>query len=375
MKKPTPKQKLIIKKINEKKRNPKRKITKSYTSDIDWRSYNRWLEKSVHKGLDIETIDGKNNVLKVNLPEKMNFSKQYDKTVLTLQAIRRLVTLKLAIQRGGANTAYRLKVVNFDNLRQLSTSAGIVLAAEIAYWNDKINKKITPQCEGWDLSIKAQLTELGFFDLFDLESPEVNPDITHIRSIKYFRGQKGNGEMAKQLRTEIEEIIEAKLDKSTFLYSGLSEAMTNAVEHAYPGELFNDKFWYMTGAFDEKSRELKVVFFDQGIGIPASLPKSKLWERAKGFLASKGLTNDHPSLIKAAVEMGRTKTDKDYRGKGLQDLLEFIRQRKNGYLSIISLKGLYKYEQKNGIEHIKIEKMNYSMPGTLIIWSVILEDS
>jgi hypothetical protein len=373
MKKPTRKSIERIKKINERKRNKKKKLFKLIRNTNDWKHNNKWLENNVVNGLNIEVID-RANILKINLPVKMNLSKNYDETVLTLNAIRRLVTLKLAIQRGGAREAYRLKSVNFDTLNQLSTSAGLVLAAEISHWNDKINKKLTPQCDGWDPAIKAQLTELGFFDLFDLQPPVINQNASHIKSIKYFKGRKGNGEMAKQLRQEIESITGKALHKSTFLYSALSEAMTNVAEHAYPHSFMKNEYWYMTGGFDTNTMELKVAFYDQGIGIPQSLPRSKLWERAKGFLASKGLTNDHPSLIKAAVEMGRTKTDKEYRGKGLQDLLEFIRQRQEGYLSIFSLKGLYKYEQHGEKIHIKTEKMKHSIQGTLIIWSVTLEN-
>lgn len=50
-------------------------------------------------------------------------------------------------------------------------------------------------------------------------------------------------------------------------------------------------------------------------------------------------------LLKAAVEIKRSSTGEEDRGKGLQDLLEFIKQRGEGYLSIMSGKGLYKYSQ------------------------------
>ncbi|MGC6744878.1 hypothetical protein ACP0HM_10080 [Escherichia coli] len=50
-------------------------------------------------------------------------------------------------------------------------------------------------------------------------------------------------------------------------------------------------------------------------------------------------------MLKAAVEIKRSSTGEEDRGKGLQDLLEFIKQRGEGYLSIMSGKGLYKYSQ------------------------------
>tara|TARA_R110001599_G_C12155006_1_gene651804 strand:+ start:41 stop:463 length:423 start_codon:yes stop_codon:yes gene_type:complete len=135
-----------------------------------------------------------------------------------------------------------------------------------------------------------------------------------------------------------------------------------------------DRNWYLTGAFNDKTRELKIVFCDQGIGVPASLPTSKIWEKVLDSIAKVPSVNrrKHATLLKAAMEVSRTSTDKTDRGKGLPDMKEFIRQRGAGYLALMSGHGLYKLTvNKNGETH-KTDTLNHPVEGTLIIWRVQL---
>lgn len=163
------------------------------------------------------------------------------------------------------------------------------------------------------------------------------------------------------------------------MHSGLTEAITNVSHHAYPdseGYSTEDKNWYLTGSYNNETKELKIVFYDQGIGIPKSLPASEVWEKVLSVLSRLPVVERKRDevLLKAAVELERTSTKESDRGKGLQDLLEFIRQRKNGYLSILSLKGLFKYSMSDGKEEIKTEHFDKPVSGTLIIWSAELHE-
>jgi hypothetical protein len=80
----------------------------------------------------------------------------------------------------------------------------------------------------------------------------------------------------------------------------------------------------------------------------------------------------HEVMLRAAVELKRTRTLESDRGNGLQDLLEFIRQRNDGYLSILSQKGLYKFSLDGGVESVKSQGLRWPICGTLIIWKVTL---
>lgn len=329
------------------------------------------------KGLDVE-INQKNQIV-LFLPSEMNFSSKYEITVLNLYAIRRFVrTLK------SPKGSYKLVSVNFDRLKKISTSAALVLTAELSKWDDEVRQRLCPMIENWDKAILRNFKDLGFFELFkNKKFAKFDKEIagsTDLKIVRYIKGRCGDSKKARDLKAGFAEIIGDKINKWTFLHSGLTEAITNVGHHAYPnnhGFSENDKNWYLTGGFNEKTKDFKIVFYDQGIGVPRSLPASDVWEKVLKKLYKIPLIDRKKDevLLRAAVELDRTSTKESDRGKGLQDLLEFIRQRGNGYLSILSSKGLYKFESVNGVERVKTERFMNPVRGTLIIWNANLTDT
>lgn len=339
-------------------------------------STNHWIDKYNGNGLNI-TINNRRRIT-LYLPEIMNFYGDYDTTILYISAIRRLAETNRLSSR-----AYKLAAVNFDNLKTISTSSALVLTAELSKWDDSIRQRLRPNVDNWDKEILKQFTDLGFFDLFQSSPPDTshsNGEST-IKLVRYIKGRCGDSKKTRILNEKLTAIVDEKINKWTFLRGGLDEAITNVSHHAYPtnkGFLDEDKNWYLTGSYNDSIKEIKIVFYDQGIGIPKSLPTSEIWEKALNFLTKiKVPAADRKKdevLLKAAVELDRTSTEETDRGKGLQDLMEFIRQRGNGYLSIISSKGLYKLTISKGKETIKTEHFENGVCGTLIIWSAILAD-
>lgn len=332
---------------------------------------NKWFDQKRAEGLHFEI--GKKRALTILLPEKMNFSDQYEKTVVILTAIRKLIT-----RSSDNKKQYRLKQVNFDNLLKISSSAALALTAELSKWDDLIRSNLTPQVQNWNPNILKQFVDLGFFDLFK-RSPKIAQSNHHSSPIfvKYIKGTCGDSSKARQLKEELQTVIGDKISKWTFLHSGLTEAVTNVSHHAYPNHKRlkkTDKNWYLTGAYDKDKQELKISFYDQGIGIPKSLPTSEVWEKVLGFLSKLGLAQRalDATLLKAAMEIDRTSTGESDRGKGLQDLLEFINQRGEGYLSVVSQRGLYRFSLKNDKRQSKTHSFKNPLLGTLIIWNVSL---
>ncbi|PCJ35541.1 MAG: hypothetical protein COA75_10325 [Cellvibrionales bacterium] len=273
-----------------------------------------------------------------------------------------------------------MSLVDFDGLRNISTSAALVLTAELSKWDDAIRQKLRPFVDGWDESILLRFYELGFFELFQ-NSPvqeasilkNENPDVN---LVKYIKGECGDNAKTRQLKAGLREIVGEDISKWIFLNTGLTEAITNVSQHAYPKSRTTDaKNWYLSGGFNHKTKELKIVFYDQGIGIPKSLPASEVWEKLLDRLSGLSLVERKKDevLLKAAVELDRTSTQSSDRGKGLQDMLEFVKQRQNGYLSILSRRGLYRFSMKDGKAHVKSEHFNNPVLGTLIIWKVTLD--
>lgn len=358
----------------------KRRIIKknNNTFSANALSANNWIDKHSNEGLNI-SLNRKYRVT-IYLPEKMNFYEEYDVTILQVLAIRKLAETKRTPRN---HNSYRLASVNFDNLKSISTSAALVLTAELSKWDDALRQKLRPKVNNWDKEILNKFTDLGFFDLF--QNPPLETLLSHkpadVKLVQYIKGKCGDSKKTRVLREKLTTIVGDEISKWTFLRCGLDEAITNVSHHAYPDDkkfAENDKNWYLTGSFNNQSKEIKIVFYDQGIGIPKSLPTSEVWEKALDFLSKIKIPiadrKKDEVLLRAAIQLDRTSTEETDRGKGLQDLLEFIRHQKNGYLSILSLKGLFKLTIDNGKETIKTEHFDNGVCGTLIIWSAILGD-
>ena len=345
----------------------------SSRNEESWLASDRWFYTKKKEGYNF-SIDSQKKVF-ISLPETMNFSDQYESTIVYMTAIR-----KLSARNSSSRKFLRLASVKFDNLKFISSSASLVLTAELSKWDDAKRQRLIPRTEEWDPDILKRFQDLGFFNLFHNHQIKttVNAVTPVVRVVRYIKENCGTSEQTGVLKERIKQIVGKNISKWTFLYSGLSEAITNVSHHAYPESTRTpvaDRNWYIGGAYNTDTTELKIVFFDQGIGIPKSLPTSEIGERVLDFLSSLPAVDRKKDevMLKAAVELTRTKTAETDRGKGLQDLLEFIKRRGDGYLSIISSKGLYKFTAKNGKEHAKTANFENPMYGTLIIWKVTLD--
>lgn len=401
MKKISKKARLRIKLHNEKyrykrRRKPREHISKDSIKKSELlklcNETNKWIDAEKNSGLIISKCikpkQKKNNMIVIHLPANLDLEAYYNQTLQVFTAIRKLVNL-LERFRGFRLPQYVYKIgnVNFDNLKKISTPAALILTSEIARWETSIRKRLVPQVDLWDEEIYHSFSQLGFFELFQNKPKKISNGIKDIELnyVKYFKGSCVNKEYAtnskRQLKYKIRELTGNDVPAWTLLHSGLSEAVTNVTHHAYPESdsiTWHDKSWYLTGSFNIKTRVMTISFFDQGIGIPSSLPKSTMWENLLdyiSFLKVPTASNRLDSvLLKAAVNMPRTRTGKEDRGKGLQDLLEFIKERKEGSLSIFSERGSYVCNFEGG--KLKGKSKSYQRPlcGTLITWSVTLEE-
>jgi hypothetical protein len=297
------------------------------------------------------------------MPERLDFESNYEETVSHFAVLRE------AVQKGK-----RVSNLNFSRIRQISTSAALVLASEVDRWNQRLSGKLHANLPSWDEGIKRLLCQMGYFELLNLEKPQIPWPESNITFLPFKRGQvseKDGGQLAKQLRIEIENMVGQKIKKH-FLFEGLSEAITNVGQHAYRDDGdYCKKQWWVSASFDAGNRKLCVTFYDQGHGIPYTLPRSKFFELMKD-----AFNKWHDSeKIKAAMEIGRTSSGLAERGKGLQNLIEFAKAHRNGSLSIYSLKGVFMQRFTDGDSkptELIIRDYENSIGGTLIEWSVDL---
>lgn len=270
----------------------------------------------------------------------------------------------------------KLGYLNFDTLRRISPPAALVLAAEIDLWNRYVGRKLRARTAGWDPQILSLLSEMGFFDLLhidrnaEVELVQKNTVFLKFLSDNVKNGSDNEGELARQLRRQIEAFA-GQINKQQ-LFQGLSEAMANVHHHAYPSPsgFKSTRFW-MSASFSVASRRLTVMFYDQGIGIPATLPASRLTEsvREKIFAWSDA------QRIRAAIETPRTSTGVAGRGHGIQDMLKFIKKHSWGRFSIISFRGkcdvFHSKDQTDGLEY-STKLFGRKLKGTLISWEVLV---
>lgn len=323
----------------------------------------RWLGLPLneHTKDSVSIEDGK---LVIHLPNRLDFEDNYEQTASHLQLLRKAVRDARPVRR-----------LEFDDLEFISPSAALVLASEVDRWNQKVRGRLKANVDTWKTDIKRLLRQMGYFDLLNIEEPDEplpSGKMTFLRFIKGEVTDLESAQLAKKLRVEIENVFGLEIQKQ-FLFEGLSEAITNVGQHAYQQtNFFTVQQWWVSASFDSENRILCVTFYDQGVGIPITLPKSKFFEHVRDVFS--GWTDSRK--IKAAMEIGRTSTGRTERGKGLQNFIEFAKSHREGQLSIYSLRGRYRenFYLDSSADRVPSELRDYqnSIGGTLIEWSVKL---
>jgi hypothetical protein len=302
--------------------------------------------------------------LVIDLPRFMDFEDNYYPTASHLNSFRT-----------AAKVARRVKYLHFDKIEKISPSAALVLASEVDRWNQRTQHRLRASVNTWNEEIKRLLSQMGYFNLLNLEKPVGVLESSTVSFLPFKRGDLNNGTsatLAKELRIEIESLVGFEIERH-LLYEGLSEAITNVSQHAYPeAHTYMVRQWWLSASYDRTSRELRVVFFDQGAGIPATLPNWRFFERIKAML---NVTTDSDKIA-AAMEVGRSASGEEHRGKGLQNFMHFAERYRPSSLSIYSLRGMYrrKWLRQEDTNVVQTERKDFtvSVGGTLIEWAVRL---
>jgi hypothetical protein len=306
----------------------------------------------------------KERKLTIELPEQLDFETNYEETISHFSVLRE------AIYSGK-----RIRSLDFSRIRHISPSAALVLASEVDQWNQRAGGRLRANLPTWDEEIKRLLCQMGYFELLHLERPEAAWPQKSLTFLPFKRGEvekQDGGQLAKQLRIEIEAMVGQRIKKH-FLFEGLTEAITNVGQHAYREVAdYRRKQWWLSASFDSETRVLRVIFNDQGEGIPKTLPRAHFFERMKDLFN----TWSDSQKIQAAMDVGRTSSGKAERGKGLQNFVEFAKAHRKGELAIYSLNGCLRQVFSNDgptqTLETKTQDFQNSIGGTLIEWSVIL---
>lgn len=213
------------------------------------------------------------------------------------------------------------------------------------------------------------LHQIGLCDLLGVKNViELKDD--DVINWRYAQGAQVEGKKYDDILADYDGEIAKPLQEK--LFAGITEAMTNVINHAYDlkrndGLDVNDelKQWWMFS--QEKDGYLSVTFCDLGAGIPRTLPikHPNLWERFKKF----GKSTD-ADAIDYAIRDSRSRTKESHRGNGLGQIIRVCESIDGATVIIYSNKGTYTRIKK----HKKLYSHADSILGTLICWRVPLQE-
>ena len=142
-----------------------------------------------------------------------------------------------------------------------------------------------------------------------------------------------------------------------FLYNIIIELMENTISHAYIDSYFVNS-WYLYTTCNNNI--ISITFIDTGLGIPETIYK-KIPEKIVDIMNIK-----NTKYILSALQGGfRTKTQKDYRGKGLPEIFEYYKKDKIKKLKIISC-----YEKIDTDKKDCALNLNEYLHGTVFYWEI-----
>ena len=328
-------------------------------------------------------------------PADFSLERNADEILLFLEKLREQYYLQSPQPRPNLKGSHRRWIgyyADFTPIENIATAAALVLAAEFYRLKDYSSKRQQHKQKAsrlalvdfhkWKNRSISTLYNLGFLDLLDVcmqENEVPDKGYSDKRIQKFMTGNRLDPPSVSYLRDRLAILtnkLEAAEDIKLGIYDGLSEAMTNTLDHAYQDAQKHIRFpilngqWWMTGSVTNCGSEIEVVFFDQGISIPCHLPKNKgeyLREYFREYFNPSA--QDDAMMIKAAMEINRSSTNEKNRGKGLSQIQNLIKLAPKGKLRILSRKGEYIYNKVDGKKpSVNTRTLEGDIGGTLIHW-------
>lgn len=257
----------------------------------------------------------------------------------------------------------------FDRTEKVFSEGMLLLVAEIRrllrYSEGQADIKCTVPSND---KVAQVLKQVGLLDLLGVECT-VQPRDSDVIMWRHAYGSGAQGSLFDDVLSDYDGEITPVLTSA--LYRGVSEAMTNVVNHAYSsaradglGYQGNGKEWWMFSA--EQNGKLSLVFCDLGAGISGTLPVSRpdVWKRIL-----RRDSRDDGRIIKYAVADSVSRTKKGHRGKGLGQIARVIESIPDASVVIYSNKGAYRRTADGAV---RVMEFDGSILGTLINWQIPL---
>lgn len=302
----------------------------------------------------------------VILPKNLSLSSNFDTTVSAINEIRELaINQKKSI------------MIHFAHVESVEPAAALALVAEVHKTRATRGFGFVTGTYPRSSTVYHSLNDMGFYNVLKVQSLDEVPIEENDRLKPIFLKFMSDVRVDPMLADAFVGIIEARLIPMNSLARSrlvvaLKEAMQNTLDHAHPGSArsrSSQHRWWMSSWVNIERREICIVFFDQGVGIPATLEPTS-YERITAAIknATTLKFSSAPSdseMIAAATEIFRSGTGQPGRGQGFANMKSFVDQCTEGELKVLSNRGCYSYV---GQRSESCADYAQSLGGTVIEW-------
>lgn len=305
----------------------------------------------------------------ISSPQILNGRQRTGELVKFLTRIRRAVLLR-----------EKRVFVDLSTCLSIDTTACILLAAEL-HRCQSLAREYVYGCDPAAVDALKILRDLGFHELLKINNHAPAPASPWVARIRAGHGTE-DGKVAPILDEVAQLALTAWGDPAfhSQILAALNEAMTNVLMHAYPETISARDdcvpgAWWAAGIVNPETNEAWFFAFDQGVGLPATVPA-----RYENFFTRHGLDPNEPVdhlIMAAAISESHTQTGKEQHGQGLPAMIRLIDDKAvGGSIAIASLQGehmIVKNPTKVEPQLRRVEfgrKLNGRIPGTLIIWKL-----
>jgi len=330
------------------------------------------------KGLPLPSVDvgnikvpGGNTVVGkvIHAPKVLSLGSEYRNDFLGfLYTYRWEVFVAPSLEKKVKHT----NLIELKSVQSLDLDGALVLVAEYARNCKNNNYRPLINDEEWVPEVRNLLEQLGFYEFVQATERSGHPAVPESAGRQFVRFASGSEVKGAQATALIEtlELAAGSTPKRQAIYAGLVEAMMNVINHAYrdrrPTVYPALENWWIAGSFDAATQELEFIVYDQGIGIPASIPGDQHYF---DFIARLLKGAEDADMIEAAIELGRTSTDMPERGNGLWTICQVAEELDGSMVRILSGRGEVTYSSRG-----EVRKKAFSNPfcGTLVQWTLKL---
>lgn len=276
-------------------------------------------------------------------------------------------------------------VIDLSTVTDLTLDAALVTTAEydrLLLLNPSMKAAIVD--DEWRDEVRSLFEELGLQKLVGARhrTGKRSPNRPKMRFIPFVSGKRVEQRHARSLIDKLREVAGREPERE-YIFAALVEAIQNVRQHAYPADAAPSAVervgkWWAAGAYDPDHETLQFVVYDQGVGIPATLPRQGFWSSISRLCP---LEFNDADIIAGGIRYGRTRIRSsdspsndapnlpNGRGNGLWSICQFIPKGNGSSVRIISGRGEVTY---SGGKTIARRVFETPFCGTLIQWNIRL---